>query len=58
MYAPMFEPLNRYLETFITKLSKSKDIGVRSSRTLKRPKSNKDESDGCIILGYRCEVAL
>ena len=39
MYASMFEPLNRSLETFITKLSR---------RTLKKPKSYKDESDGCI----------
>ena len=44
----MFEPLNRYLETFITKLSKSAERGERSRRTLKKPKSHKDESDGCI----------
>ena len=48
MYASMFEPLNRSLETFITKLSKSTDRGERSRRTLKKPKSYKDESDGCI----------
>ena len=48
MYASMFEPLNRYLETFITKLSKSTERGERSRRTLKKPKSYKDESDGCI----------
>ena len=41
MYASMFEPLNRSLETFITKLSKSTERGERS-------KSYKDESDGCI----------
>ena len=44
----MFEPLNRSLETFITKLSKSTERGERSRRTLKKPKSYKDESDGCI----------
>ena len=48
MYASMFKPLNRSLETFITKLSKSTERGERSRRTLKKPKSYKDESDGCI----------
>ena len=48
MYALIFEPLNRSLETFITKLSKSTERGERSRRTLKKPKSFKDESDGCI----------
>ena len=38
MYASMFEPLNRSLETFITKLSKSTERGERS-------KSYKDESE-------------
>ena len=48
MYASMFEPLSRSLETFITKLSKSTERGERSRRALKKPKSYKDESDGCI----------
>ena len=48
MYASMFEPLNRSLKTFITKLSKPTERGERSRRTLKKPKSYKDESDGCI----------
>ena len=48
MYASMFEPLNRSLEEFITKLSKSTERGERARRTLKKPKLNKDESDGCI----------
>ena len=48
IYASMFEPLNRSLETFITKLSKSTEKGEKSRRTLKKPKSYKDESDGCI----------
>ena len=38
MYASMFEPLNRSLEKFITKLSKSTERGERSKRTLKKPK--------------------
>ena len=38
----------RSLKTFITKLSKSTERGVRSTKTLKKPKSYKDESDGCI----------
>ena len=32
----------------ITKLSKSTERGEKSRRTLKKPKSFKDESDGCI----------
>ena len=48
MYASMFEPLNRSLETFITKLSRLPERGERSSRTLKKPKLYKDESDGHI----------
>ena len=48
MYASIIEPLNRSLEAFITKLSKSAERGERSRRTLKKPKSFKDESDGCI----------
>ena len=48
MYASMFEPLITSLETFITKLSKSTERGERSRRTLKKPKSRKDESNGCI----------
>ena len=48
MYASMFETLNTSLESFITKLSKSTERGERPRRTLKKPKSYKDESDGCI----------
>ena len=48
MYASMIEPLNRSLEAFITKLSKSTERGERSRRTLKKPKSYKHDSDGCI----------
>ena len=48
MHASMFEPLNRSLETFITKLPKSTERRERSKRTLKKPKSHKDESERCI----------
>ena len=48
MHASMFEPLNRSLEAFLTKLSKSTERGERSRRTLKKPTSYKNESDGCI----------
>ena len=48
MYASMFAPLNRSLEIFITKLSKSTERGEKSRKTLKEPKSYKDESDGWI----------
>ena len=47
-YASIFEPLNRSLETFNTKLSKTTERGERSRRTLKKPKSYKNESDDCI----------
>ena len=49
-YASMFEPLNRSLETFITKLSKSIERRERSRMTLKKPKSCRDKSDGCIVI--------
>ena len=48
MYASMFGPLNRSLETFTIKLSKSAERGERSWRTLKKPKLYNDESDVCI----------
>ena len=48
VYASRFEPLNRSLETFITKLSKSTQRGERSIRTLKKPKSYKDEPEAGI----------
>ena len=47
MYASMFEPLSRSPETFNTKLSKSTERGERLRRTFKKPKSYKEESDGC-----------
>ena len=55
MYESMFEPLNRSLEMFITKFSKSTAREERSRRSLKKPKSYKNESDGCIdfVENYR-----
>ena len=48
MYPSMFEPLNMSLEKFITELLKSTERGERSRRKLKKPKSYKDESGGCV----------
>ena len=47
MYALIIELLNRFLETFITKSSKSTERGEKSRRALMKPKSYKNESDGC-----------
>ena len=44
----MSEPLNGSLERSMNKLSKSTERGEKSRRTLKKPKSYKDESEGCI----------
>ena len=38
MYASMFEPLKRSLETVITKLLKSTERGEKSRKTPKKPK--------------------
>ena len=43
MQASKIETLNK----FVNKLSKSAERGERSGRTLKKPKSYKDESNGC-----------
>ena len=48
MCASMSEPLNGSLERSMNKLSKSTERGEKSRRTLKKPKSYKDESEGCI----------
>ena len=48
MYTSNFDSPVRSHEKFITKLSKSTERGESSGRTLKKPKSYKDESDGCI----------
>ena len=46
--ATAFEPLNRSLETFLTRLSRSSEDSEISIRVLKKPRCYKDESDGCI----------
>ena len=43
-----FEPLNRSLETFITRLSRTNERSEKSRRVFKKPRCYKDESDGCI----------
>ena len=46
--ATAFEPLNRSLETFLTRLSRTNERSEKSSRVFKKPRCYKDESDGCI----------
>ena len=46
--ATAFEPLNRSLETFLTRLSRTNESSEKSTRVCKKPKCYKDESDGCI----------
>ena len=43
-----FEPLNRSLETFLTRLSRTNERSEKSKRVFKKPRCYKDESDGCI----------
>ena len=50
MCASLFEPLNRSLETFITKLSKSIERLEMSRRTLKKTKSYKISQIAASIL--------
>ena len=46
--ATAFEPLNRSLETFLTRLSKTNERSEKSRRVFKKRRCYKDESDGCI----------
>ena len=46
--ATAFEPLNRSLETFLTRLSRNNERSEKSRRVFKKPRCYKDESDGCI----------
>ena len=46
--ATAFEPLNRSLETFLTRLSRTNERSEKSERVFKKPRCYKDESDGCI----------
>ena len=42
-----FESLNRSLETFLTRLSRTNERSEKSRRVFKKPRCYKDESDGC-----------
>ena len=46
--ATAFEPLNRSLETFLTRLTRTNERSEKSRRVFKKPRCYKDESDGCI----------
>ena len=46
--ATAFEPLNRSLETFLTRLSRTNERSEKSRRVFKKPRCYKNESDGCI----------
>ena len=46
--ATAFERLNRSLETFLTRLSRTNERSEKSKRVFKKPRCYKDESDGCI----------
>ena len=46
--AKAFEPLNKFLETFLTRLSRTRERSEKPRRVFKKPRCYKDESDGCI----------
>ena len=46
--ATAFEPLNRSLETFLTRLSRTNESSKKSRMVFKKPRCYKHESDGCI----------
>ena len=46
--ATAFELLNRSLETFLTRLSRTNERSEKSRRVFKKPICYKDQSDGCI----------
>ena len=46
--ATAFEPLNRSLELFLTRLSRTNERSEKSRRVFKKPRCYKGESDGCI----------
>ena len=49
--ATTFEPLNRSLETFFTRLSRTNECSEKSRRVFKKPRCYKDESDAELIRG-------
>ena len=46
--ATAFEPLNRSLETFLTRLSRTNERSEKSRGVFKKPRCYKDKYDGCI----------
>ena len=46
--ATAFEPLNTFLEVFLTRLSTTNERSENSKRVFKKARCYKDESDGCI----------
>ena len=46
--ATAFEPLNRSLKTFLTRLSRTNERSEKSRKVFTKPRCYKDESDGCI----------
>ena len=46
--ATAFEPQNRSLEIFLTRLSRTNGRSEKSRRVYKKPRNYKEESDGCI----------
>ena len=48
LMATAFQPLNRSLETFLTRLSRTSERSEKSRGIFKKPRCYKDESDGCI----------
>ena len=58
--ATAFEPLNRTLETFLTRLWRTNERSEKSRRVFKKPRCYKDESDGCLdtwieVMRLHCE---
>ena len=46
--ATAFEPLNRSLKNFLTRLSRTSESNEKSRRVSMKTRCYKDESDGCI----------
>ena len=46
--AAAFEPLNKSLETILTRLSRTNERSEKCRRVFKKPRCYKNESDGCI----------
>ena len=46
--ATAFELLNRSLDTFLTRLSRTNERSEKSKRVFKKPRWYKGQSDGCI----------